>query len=86
MHESLPAPQARKPVTSLRRCEAELATQERRIAELEADIRLIGSTIQRLERIAGLVRADEERRNRERREHVAEELFSFDLCHPEEDQ
>ena len=63
-----------------------LATLQRRIAELEADLATTRDVIQRLERIAGLVRADEERRDRERREHVAEELFSFDLCHPREDQ
>ena len=72
--------------TALRRCEAELSEVQRRIAELEADIRLIGGTIQRLERIARLVRAHEERRDRERREHVKEELFNYSLAHPEEDE
>jgi hypothetical protein len=52
----------------------------------EESIPLTREVIQRLERIAGLVRADEERRDRERREHVAEELFSYDLSHPQEDQ
>ena len=74
----------KKPITALRRCETALSEVERRIAELEADLSVIGGVIQRLEHIAGLVRADEERRDRERREHVAEELFSYDLAHPEE--
>ena len=78
--------QPRKPVTALRRCETLLAAQERRIAELEADLSTTREVIGRLERIAGLVRADEERRDRERRQHVAEELFNYSLAHPEVDE
>ena len=62
-----------------------LATLQRRIAELEADLAILGGVIERLERIAGLVRADEERRDRERRDHVREELFNYSLAHPEGD-
>ena len=83
MHE---VPTPRKPITALRRCQAELAAQERRIAELEANLCTTREMIQRLERIAGLVRADEERRDRERRQHVAEELFNYSLAHPEVDE
>ena len=83
-HMQHPSPP--KPITALRRCEQALEKVERRIAELEADLSVIGGVIQRLEHIAGLVRADEERRDRERREHVAEELFSYDLNHPRENQ
>ena len=61
-------------------------SQRARIAELEANLSTTREVIQRLERIAGLVRGDEERRDRERRDHVAEELFSYDLSHPQEDQ
>jgi hypothetical protein len=58
----------------------------RRIAELEADLSTTREVIQRLEHIAGLVRADEARRDREREEHVREELFSYDLNHPQEEE
>ena len=78
-------PIPKKPVTTLRRCEAELAAQERRIAELEADLSTTREVIGRLERIAGLVRADEERRARERRDHVQEELFNYSLAHPQQE-
>ena len=73
-----------------------LATLQRRIAELEADLATTRDVIQRLERIAGLIRADEERRviivssndhrrDRERREHVREELFNYSLAHPQQE-
>jgi hypothetical protein len=42
----------RKPLTALRRCETALEALERRIAELEADIALLGGIIQHLERVA----------------------------------
>ena len=74
-----------RPITALRRCETELSKVERRIAELEADLATTREVNGCLERIAGLVRADEERRARERREHVAEEFFNYSLAHPEEE-
>lgn len=63
-----------------------LEALQRRIAELEADLSTTRDVIQRLERIAGLVRADEELRRRERSEHVRKELFNYDLAHPQEGQ
>lgn len=69
-----------------------LEALERRIAELEAELRLIGGTIQYLERTLGdcthrqLDRTDEERRDREREEHVRDELFNYDLSHSPEDE
>ena len=63
-----------------------------RVAELEADIRSLGGTIQYLERALGdytcreLDRADGERQHREITEKVEADLFSYDLSHPQENQ
>jgi hypothetical protein len=69
-----------------------LETLQRRIAELEADIRLIGSTIQYLERALGnytcraLDRADQELRHREIAEEVGADLFAEALGNPPEER
>jgi hypothetical protein len=60
----------------------------RRVAELEADLRVIGSTIQYLEHALGgytareLDRADGARQHREIAQEVEADLFSEDLQNP----
>jgi hypothetical protein len=61
-----------------------------RVAELEADLRVIGSTIHYLERALGdytrreLDRADEERQHWEITQEVEADLFAEDLANPPE--
>jgi hypothetical protein len=62
-----------------------------RVAELEADLRVINSNIEYLERVVlgkqPLNPARPDRDNwAEISEHVKEELFNYALQHPEEDQ
>jgi hypothetical protein len=62
-----------------------------RVAELEADLRVIGSTIETLERVVlgkqPANPASPERDNwSEISEHVREELFNYAINHPEEDE
>jgi len=62
-----------------------------RVAELEADLRVIGSTIETLERVvlgkrpANLARQARDNRD-EISQHLREELFNYAINHPEEDQ
>ena len=62
-----------------------------RVAELEADLRVVSSTIETLERVVLGERPSnpprQERDNwKEISEHVREELFNYSINHPEEDQ
>jgi len=62
-----------------------------RVAELEADLRVVSSTIETLERVVLGERPSnpprQERDNwKEISKHVREELFNYSINHPEEDQ
>jgi len=61
-----------------------------RVAELETDLRIIKSNIDYLERVVldkrppGVLREPEDNW-KEITEHVKEELFNYDISHPQED-
>ena len=62
-----------------------------RVAELEADLRVVSSTIETLERVVLGERPSNPPRQghdnwKEISEHVREELFNYAINHPEEDE